>query len=714
MGESEELSEISVEGMTCSNCAMGVRKGLENIGLEKVNVDFSSGEVSFQNATGLDATKIENEISRLGYKVNHADKEDHADKKGLSAIEKKFYFCLAFTIPLFFSMFLPFPWLSNPWVQLGLVLPVMAVGVSHFGKSAFHSLRSGFPNMDVLIFIGSTAAFAYSLVGSILYAGTAAVENYLFYETAATIISLVLLGNVLEHRSVKQTTSAIADLSQLQKNMAYKVVQKNGTEEIEIVSAEELKTGELVLVKEGDRIPADGKLKSGEAKVDESMISGESEAILKSKGSQVIGGTTVQQGNFKFIVSAVGKDSVLSKIIQLVKKAQSERPNIQRLGDKVSAIFVPVVIGISLITFSTWYFALDSMLQEALMNAVAVLVISCPCAMGLATPTAVMVGIGRAAKNGILIKGGATVELFAKIKSMVFDKTGTITSGDFQIDNLVNYSNEISTEEIKSLLYSMEQYSAHPIAKSICKQLKSEGVSSTLLMEQEEVKGKGMKAKDMDGNTFHLGKADWLGEIKTEKEHAVGLFKNGELIAGIDLSDEIREGSAKMIKKLRSVNISTVLLSGDREEKTAKIAQQLGFESYYAEKLPDEKLEIIEKLQSKNELAMVGDGINDAPALSKARVGISLSNSTQIAIQSAEVILLKASNLMGIYDAYLLSKHTLLTIKQNLFWAFFYNVLAIPLAAFGFLNPMIAALSMAFSDVIVIGNSLRLRRKKIS
>jgi len=714
MAEINELTELSVEGMTCSNCAQGVRRGLENLGLEKVSVDFASGEVSFKNSPELKEEKITDEIHRLGYEVKSLKEQSNQQNTGLSMIERKFYFCLMFTIPLFLAMFLPFPWLSNPWVQLSLVLPVMAVGFWHFGKSAFHSLRSGFPNMDVLIFIGSTAAFIYSLSGSLLYVGTDEVHNYMFYETAATIITLVLLGNLLEHRSVKQTTSAISELSQLQKDMAYRLTVKDGKEEIEIVPNEELKVGDWVLVKEGDRIPADGRLKSGNGKVDESMISGESEAIKKSNGEKVIGGTTLIEGNFKFMVTAVGKESILSKIIQLVKKARSEQPKIQRLGDRISAVFVPVVIGIAVLTFSIWYFALAADLKIALMNAIAVLVISCPCAMGLATPTAVMVGIGRAAKKGILIKGGATVELFAKIKTMVFDKTGTITSGDFRIDAVHNYSRESSTEEIKSMLYSLEQYSAHPIAQSIQKQLKAEGVSSTLLLNQEEVKGKGMKAEDREGNIYRLGSFKWFEASKIPRTHSTYLFKNESLLAGIDLSDEIRPGSKALIQQLKSAGISTLLLSGDRKEKTAAIAKALGFDAHYGEKLPEEKLQIIEELQKKEGIAMVGDGINDAPALSKARVGISLSDSTQIAIQSAEVILLKASRLTSIFDAFLLSKHTLLTIKQNLFWAFIYNVLAIPLAAFGYLSPMIAALSMAFSDVIVIGNSLRLKRKKLT
>tara|TARA_R110002096_G_scaffold432341_2_gene649063 strand:+ start:1943 stop:4075 length:2133 start_codon:yes stop_codon:yes gene_type:complete len=708
-----EMEEIEVEGMTCSNCALGVQKGLEKIGLEQVNVDFATGEVLFNNTPKVPSEKINKTIEGLGYQIKSKTEENQIDQFG-SKLMRKFYTSLAFTIPLFSAMFLPFNFLHNAWVQLVLVIPVMYIGVEHFGKSAFKSLKNGIPNMDVLIFIGSSAAFLYSLSGSIIYYGSELVHNYLFYETAATIITLVLFGNVLEHRSVKQTTSAIADLNQLQKNIAKRIISENGEEEFETINAEDLKLGDLVLVNEGDRIPADGKLISGTAKVDESMISGESESIVKELNSRLIGGTVVNSGNFKMVVDAVGKETVLSKIIQLVKKAQAEKPDIQRLGDKISAIFVPVVVGIALLTFSVWYFALDGSLQQSIMNAVAVLVISCPCAMGLATPTAVMVGIGRAAKNGILIKGGATVELLAKIQHIVFDKTGTLTSGDFSVDQLENFQENVSVEAIKSIIYSMEKYSSHPIAKSIQKQYKAEGVQSVLLIDAKEVKGKGIEVKDADGNHYQLGAAKWLLSSDFETSHSVFLTKNGELLAGLTISDEVRSGAAEMIALFKDHGIKTMLLSGDKIEKTEKLANELRLDSFKGEQIPEEKLLAIDALLKNESVAMVGDGINDAPALSKATVGISLSNSTQIAMQSSQVILLKPNDLKIVFNAFLFSKHTYITIKQNLFWAFFYNVLAIPLAAAGFLNPMIAALSMAFSDVIVIGNSLRLKRKKLT
>lgn len=704
----QELEEIEVEGMTCANCARGVQKGLEKIGLDEVDVNFSTGEVRYRNSPKLSAERISQTIESIGYGVKSQEEGDK--NSSLSKIEKKFYFSLLFTLPLFAHMFLPFAWLHNPWVQLGLSLPVVSVGFWHFGRSAYHSLKNGMPNMDVLIFIGSMSAFAYSLVGTLQFMGTPEVANYLFYETAATIITLVLLGNLLEHRSVKQTTTAIAALSELQKNTAKRIVLVEGEEQIEEVDASTLSISDQLQVNEGDRIPMDGRIQKGSCKVDESMISGESEAIRKEAGEKVIGGTVVQSGNFQMIVTAVGKDTVLSKIIELIKKAQADKPNIQRLGDQVSAIFVPVVIGIALLTFSIWFFALDSGLQQAMMNAVAVLVISCPCAMGLATPTAVMVGLGRAAKNGILIKGGATVERFAKIKHIVFDKTGTLTTGDFSLKKVSLLEEDISEKEVLSIIYSLEKYSTHPIAQSLVRILKKQGISSMPLMQQEEIKGKGIQAKDLEANLYQLGAAKWL---YPEGNASLYLSKNERLIAAIDIEDEVRTDSEQMLKNFHRIGIHTHLLSGDKEAKTAALAKELGIDQYRAEQMPEQKLREIERLQNDGYTAMVGDGINDAPALSKATVGISLSNSTQIAIQSAQVILLNAKSLQSVFDSFLISKHTYLTIKQNLFWAFFYNVVAIPLAALGYLDPMIAALSMAFSDVIVIGNSIRLKHKKI-
>ena len=703
---------LKIEGMDCSSCALSISKTIQKNNCSDVNVNFATGEATFNLKEEKLLPKIIAEIKKLGYKVIEEGKEhNHHNQEGISGIEKKFYFTLFFTIPLFSHMFLNINFLHNPYVQLGLCIPVFLIGLFHFGKSAWGSVRVGAPNMDVLIFIGSTSAFIYSLAGTIMHGETHQVHNYLFYETSATIITLVLLGNVLEYRSVKQTTTAIKELTALQLVKAKRIYEEEGKEIIEEVDFEKINVGDILQVNTGDKIPVDGELTSGNASVDESMISGESIPSEKSFGEKVIGGTIAVNGNFRMRAVNVGKETVLSKIIEMVKNAQNQKPQIQKLGDKISEIFVPIVLGISLLTFLIYYFLLQISASTALMNSIAVLVISCPCAMGLATPTAVMVGIGRAAKNGILIKGGSTLEEFAKVKTIVFDKTGTLTTGDFKIKNL-SVQNGMTTSEANNILFTLEQKSSHPIAKSIVNELKN---SSYLIRLKEitEEKGIGISAKDEVGNIFKVGSYKIASHLTKNDWHNIYILKNNLLIATIDLEDELKANVKETISLLRSSGIESVLLSGDREIKVSALATKTGIEKIYSEKLPSEKLEIIEKLVKENPTAMVGDGINDAPALAKATVGISISNATQIAIQSAQIILLKGKDVSQLEMAHKISVHTLKTIKQNLFWAFFYNVVAIPIAAMGFLSPMIGALTMAFSDVIVIGNSIRLKTKKL-
>jgi Cu+-exporting ATPase len=705
-----QKNTLNVEGMTCANCALGIKKQLEKKGLEEVSVSFSTGEVSYTSTTTLKLEQIKENINSLGFKVVEDD-ENHQDyeKSGKSDIEKKFYFTLIFTIPLFLHMFFPNDFfLNNMWVQLGLCLPVFIVGFLHFGKSAIGSIKTGVPNMDVLIIVGITSAFGYSLYGSLAYYGLPEAHNFLFFETAATITTLVLLGNVLEQRSVKQTTTAIKELNQLQKTEAKRVLPDG---KIELVDYIDLKVNDILQFNTGDKVAVDGEVIWGDAIIDEAMISGESVLVSKEIGDKVIGGTIVEGGSIKIKAEKVGNETVLAKIIELVKNAQQDEPQIQKLGDKISAIFVPIVIGISLLTFILAFFVFDISLQQSIMQAIAVLVISCPCAMGLATPTAVMVGIGRAAKKGILIKGGSTLEQFANAKNIVFDKTGTLTTGKFVIKRTKLYT-LIEEGELTNILFSIEQNSSHPIAKSIANFLKDDATPIDLI-EFKEIKGIGVEAKDKTGNLYQLGSNRFLKEESEAETHSIYLLKNNILIAGVDIEDELKDNVAETIALLNQQGLNTILLSGDRKEKCDELAAKVGIKTVFSQQLPEQKLAKIEELQKTNLTVMVGDGINDAPALAKASVGISLSNATQVAVQTAKIVLLNDKDLNQVYEAFLISKHTLITIKENLFWAFFYNVLAIPVAALGFLNPMVAALAMAFSDVIVVGNSIRLKSKKL-
>jgi len=693
----EQLVELNVTGMHCNNCALSVHKLLEKKGLQNILVDFAGEEVKFTNNNGTDLSAIKKDIEGLGYKV--VDDPATEVTPFYSKVENKFIFCALLTVPLLLPMILPLPFLHSPLLQLLLCTPVFAVGCLHFGKSAINSMRGGVPNMDVLIFVGSSAAFIYSLVGTIENLGM----QYQFYETCATIITLVLLGNVLEKRSVTQTTSAVKDLVKIQQVNANRMVDGS----VEVISAKEVRPGDTLLVNQGDKIPVDGEILSGSASVDEAMLTGESVPVEKEKYDKVIGGTIVQHGNITMIATKVGSNTVLSQIIELMKKAQAAKPPVQKLGDKVASIFVPAVILIALLTFAVTYFLAHTALQTALMNSIAVLVISCPCAMGLATPTAVMVGLGRAAKNGILIKGGDTIEAVADTKYVVFDKTGTLTTGKFRIDN-IKIENDYTVEQVRGIITAVEERSNHPIARSLVLGLKSLPQIKLILKSASEEKGLGMRAEDVEGNHYFLGS----GKSDDESDFNLSLYKNQILLARIAIDDEIKPDAVTLIVQLKKMGIIPVLLSGDKKSRCLKVARFIGIEEVHAEKLPDEKLSVIDIYKQKGKTVMIGDGIIDAPALTQADVGVSMNDASQVAIQSAKVVLLN-TDLHSVVKFLQISKHTLITIKQNLFWAFAYNVVAIPIAALGFLNPMVGAFAMAFSDVVVIGNSLRLKAKKL-
>ncbi|MFO7978520.1 MAG: cation-translocating P-type ATPase [Bacteroidales bacterium] len=697
---------LTVEGMSCTNCALGIRKSLESEGFENVYADFTTDSVSFNQA---DAQRIDlamKRIEALGYHVKESSGEHEEAPKGMSMIEKKFWFTAIFTIPLVLAMFLPIPLLHNSYFQLALTIPVFSVGFWHFGRSAWSSIRVGVTNMDVLIFLGSTAAFVYSLVGTIYGMG----HDYMFYETSASIISIVLLGNMMEHRSVKKTTSSIDELMRLQKNVAKRIVSTNGqaTETIEEVDSAQVQLGENVLVSTGDKVPVDGEIYWGSCSVDEGMVSGESLPVEKKIGDQVIAGTILVSGSIKAKATAVGQQTVLSKIIAMVRNAQKDKPQLQNLADKISAIFVPIVVSLSVLTFLGWYFALGLNFQDSLLRAIAVMVIACPCALGLAIPTAVVVGLGRTAKNGILIKGGSTFDKMAAIDIIVFDKTGTLTTGKFRIKEFQYF--ELPKERIASILYSMEKHSSHPIAESITGYFKDSQMME--LNHVDEEKGLGLEATDADGNVYRLGSYAVASHLTDDDRHNVYLLMNDQLVAWLDIEDEIKMEAKTTIDYLKKQDIRTVLLSGDRQARCEEIAATLGIAEVYAEQLPHQKLEVIERLSEEGKVGMVGDGINDAPALARAFVGISMSDATQVAVKSADVVLLKG-NLELLSRAHKLTKVTLSTIKQNLFWAFIYNVAAIPLAMAGFLTPIIAAAAMAGSDIVVVLNSLRLKRRKL-
>jgi P-type Cu+ transporter len=705
MSEEPVSVHLKVDGMNCTNCALGIRKTLEKEGYANVYVNFSTGDVRFDMSEGLSVPVAITRIESLGYQVSDSE-TDEVKQKGLTPIERKFWFSAIFTVPLVLAMFVPVPLLHNDLFQLALTIPVFIIGFLHFGKSAYYSLKAGVANMDVLIFLGSTAAFVYSLIGTISGLG----HDYMFYETSASIISIVLLGNLLEQRSVRKTTSAIDDLVRMQKNTAGLITMDpaDGRERIEEVDAAVIEKGQRVLVNSGEKIPVDGEIYWGSGSIDEGMISGESLPVEKGKGDHVVGGTILVSGNIKVTTLATGKETVLAQIIEMVRDAQKDKPRLQNLADRISMIFVPTVVALALLTLVYW-FAIDSLpFRDSLMRGIAVLVIACPCALGLAIPTAVAVGLGRTAKSGILIKGGSAIDKFASIDTIVFDKTGTLTSGRFRMGKLTCFNQ--TEEKVHALLYSLEKHSAHPLARAI---VEAYSDSREIVFETvEEQKGLGVEAADKEGNIYVAGSFHVASHLTRDDSHNIYLLMNDKLIAWLDLEDEVKPEAAGAIRYLKSKGIKTVLLSGDRQYRCDEIASRLGIEEVYAEKRPHEKLEVIDSLSLDSKVAMVGDGINDAPALAKAYIGISMSDATQVAVKSAEIVLLKG-NLSLLTKAHASTRTMLRTVKENLFWAFFYNVAAIPLAMIGLLTPIVAAGAMAASDVIVVLNSLRLKRRKL-
>lgn len=706
-----EKIDWQVEGMTCSNCALSVNKYLTKEGATEVKVNPIDGAVSFTNTMEKPLDTLKKGIGSLGYKVLEHDPHhghDHGnDRSFLSTNRKRFLFCLPFTLVLMLHMvdkWWHIHWLMNAWIQLALCMPVFLVGLWYFGRSAVKSLVNGMPNMNVLITLGAVSSFIYSLTGAILGWG----HNYLFFETTASIITLVLLGNYLEEASINSTQKAVKKLAKSQSVMANMIAfDDQHREQIFPVQNDVLKEGDLVLIKNGEQVPIDCKILWGDAMVNESIITGESIPVSKTKKDFLIGGSVLESGLVKAQVTATGKNTVLSGILKMVQDAQGEKPPLQKLADRISAIFVPLVIGIALLTFLGNYFFADKTVGVSMMRAIAVLVISCPCAMGLATPAAIAVGLGRAARNGILFRNAAALESFKNIKQVVFDKTGTLTTGNFVI---AKFKTQIDETEFKKITYSLEKYSNHPLGRSIAAAWKTHDL--VRWKNIEEIKGMGIKATDDAGNHYIAGSYKILQEPVADNNHNIFITKNKELIGWIDVADEVRAEARGVIGWLHEKDIKTVLLSGDKKEKCEALARDLGITQVIAEQTPEQKQEKIAELNALTPTAMVGDGINDAPALAKATLGISLSDASQIAMQSSDVILMN-HGLKNLPYALGLGKHTNITIKENLFWAFAYNIVAIPIAALGFLTPTVAALAMGFSDIVLALNSVRLFVKKV-
>ena len=741
--------EYIIEGMSCASCAMTIENAVSKMpGVDKASVNLATEIMTVEASDSVTPEDIAKVVDGVGYSARPRGKsveeelEEKNEKKEahLREMKRNLTISAIFTVPLLFIAMadmvgIPMPAFLSPMqspvsyalIQLALVLPIIWLG-RRFFVDGFKALSKGHPNMDSLVALGTSAAFLYSLYGTYhVLEGHAHFAMNLYYESAGVILTLITLGKYFEDVSKGKTSMAIQTLVGLAPKMA--TVLRDG-QEVE-VPVEEVQVGDLIRVKPGEKVPVDGVVTEGNSTVDESMLTGESIPVSKSVGDEVIGASLNKTGSFILKATKIGKDTALSQIIQLVEQAQGSKAPIAKLADKVSGVFVPIVIALALVSGLAWYFLGQESWVFALTITISVLVIACPCALGLATPTAIMVGTGKGAENGILLKSGEALEEANHVNMVVFDKTGTITNGTPVVTDVVTADNTDADALIR-LAASLEVASEHPLGEAIVAKAKEQGATFDEVTNFEAIPGFGIKGHVGETLVF-LGNEKWMREnglVNVEMNEKANHFAEqgktpiyigyNDAVQGlIVVADTVKESSARAIQTLHDMGIQVAMMTGDHERTAQAIAAEVGIDRVFSEVLPQDKANYVSKLQEEGYIvAMVGDGINDAPALAQAQVGIAIGTGTDVAIESADAVLMK-SDLMDVPAMLKLSRATIRNIKENLFWAFAYNIIGIPFAMgvlhlFGgpLLNPMIAGAAMSFSSVSVVLNALRLKRWK--
>lgn len=719
---------LNIYGMTCASCSARVQRALTQLqGVKEVSVNLASEKAQIEyDSQKINIDKIITAVKEAGYRAERAEEygfENEERKKEKNKLKFSFIASMILSLPLLSAMILSLfkidiGFMHNPITQLLLATPVQFIIGWRFYKNAYYGIKALSPGMDVLVAMGTTSAYFFSIYNGFI---SSSYKHDLYFEASAIIITLVLLGKYLEAIAKGRTSEAIKKLIELQPKTA-RVIKNN----IEIdIPIKELAKDDIVIVKPGEKIPVDGIIIEGNSSVDESMITGESIPVEKSEKDNVIGGTINLHGSFNFKTTKVGKETVLANIIKAVEEAQNSKAPVQKLADKIAAVFVPSVLIISVITFCVWFFIFSD-LTSAIISAVSVLVIACPCALGLATPTAIMVGTGKGAENGILIKNGESLESALKIDTIVLDKTGTITKGEPSVTDIIVLS-DISEQMLLAFAASAEKKSEHPISKAII--VKAEEAEAILDNPDffKAVPGKGIIAR-VNGNDISVGKKTLMEELRVnivyydninqlEEDGKTVLYValNNEIAGIIAVADTIKDDSKEAINKLYKMGIDVFMITGDNYGTAISIGREVQIDEKHimAHVLPENKAEEIKKLKNKGHIvAMAGDGINDAPALAAADIGIAIGTGSDIAIEAGDITLINGS-LNTIVKAIILSKKTMNKIRQNLFWAFIYNIIGIPFAATGMLNPVIAGAAMAFSSVSVVTNSLNLKRFRL-